>query len=46
MALQVAALKMIIARTLKGLVIDLRDSLGGTLQSAVAVADLFYKAAL
>jgi carboxyl-terminal processing protease len=40
-ALQVAALKNDYRTPLKGLVIDLRDNPGGTLQSAVAVADLF-----
>ncbi|BED90364.1 MULTISPECIES: S41 family peptidase [unclassified Pseudoalteromonas] len=40
-ALQVAALKNDYRMPLKGLVIDLRDNPGGTLQSAVAVADLF-----
>jgi len=40
-ALQVAALKNDYRKPLNGLVIDLRDNPGGTLQSAVAVADLF-----
>lgn len=40
-ALQVAALQSHFGYPLKGLVIDLRDNPGGTLQSAVAVSDLF-----
>ncbi|ASM51247.1 carboxyl-terminal processing protease [Pseudoalteromonas espejiana DSM 9414] len=40
-ALHVAALKNDYRTPLKGLVIDLRDNPGGTLQSAVAVSDLF-----
>jgi len=40
-ALQVATLQSHFGYPLKGLVIDLRDNPGGTLQSAVAVSDLF-----
>jgi carboxyl-terminal processing protease len=40
-ALHVAALQSHYGYPLKGLVIDLRDNPGGTLQSAVAVSDLF-----
>ena len=40
-AMQVAAMQSNYGHSLKGLVIDLRDNPGGTLQSAVAVSDLF-----
>ena len=40
-ALQIAAMQNHYGHALKGLIIDLRDNPGGTLKSAVAVADLF-----
>ena len=40
-ALQIAAMQNHYGHSLKGLIIDLRDNPGGTLKSAVAVADLF-----
>lgn len=40
-ALQIAAMQTDYGHPLKGLIIDLRDNPGGTLKSAVAVADLF-----
>ncbi|WP_409423973.1 S41 family peptidase [Pseudoalteromonas sp. RW-H-Ap-1] len=40
-ALQIAAMQNHYGHSLKGLIIDLRDNPGGTLKSAVSVADLF-----